>query len=169
MAELLPIGKIGKVFGAKGELTVVLYDTFPESVNFEEPVYVDVDSLTVPLFFDKFEPRGRAGATVMFADIDTERRASELVGKEFSMAVECSEDDDELYMEDLVGFVAEVGNGVEGVVTDYIDSEMNPLFEIEIEGREVLIPAVDDFVEEIDVEQQRVIFSLPEGMLSLND
>ncbi len=169
MAELLPIGKIGKVFGAKGELTVVLYDTFPESVNFEEPVYVDVDSLTVPLFFDKFEPRGRAGATVMFADIDTERRASELVGKEFSMAVERSEDDDELYMEDLVGFVAEVGNGVEGVVTDYIDSEMNPLFEIEIEGREVLIPAVDDFVEEIDVEQQRVVFCLPEGMLSLND
>ena len=169
MAELLPIGKIGKVFGAKGELTVVLYDTFPESVSFEEPVYVDVDSLTVPLFFDKFEPRGRAGATVMFADIDTERRASELVGKEFSMAVERSEDDDELYMEDLVGFVAEVGNGVEGVVTDYIDSEMNPLFEIEIEGREVLIPAVDDFVEEIDVEQQRVIFCLPEGMLSLND
>lgn len=169
MAELLPIGKIGKVFGAKGELTLVLYDTFPESVNFEEPVYVDVDSLTVPLFFDRFEPRGRSGATAQFADIDTERRASELVGKEFSMRVERDGDDEEFYMEDLVGFVAEVGADIEGVVIDYIDSEMNPLFEIEIDGREVLIPAVDDFVEEIDVEGRRVVFCLPEGMLSLND
>lgn len=169
MAALLPIGKIGKVFGSKGELTLVLYDTFPEELNFEEPVFVDVDSLTVPLFFDKFEPRGRSGATAQFADIDTERRASELVGREFSIEMEDDEDDDQFYMEDLVGFRAELGEGVCGVVTDYIDSEMNPLFELEVEGREVLIPAVDDFVEEIDVVSRRVVFALPEGMLSLND
>ncbi len=169
MAELLPIGKIGKVFGAKGELTLVLYDTFPEELNFEEPVYVDVDSLTVPLFFDKFEPRGRSGATALFADIDSERRASEMVGREFAMMVECDESDDEFYMEDLIGYEAVVANGLCGVITEFIDSDMNPLFEIEIEGKEVLIPAVDDFVEEIDVEQHRVVFSLPEGMLTLND
>ena len=169
MAEMLPIGKIGKIFGAKGEVALVLYDSFPEDFNFEEPVFVDVDSLTVPLFFDKFEPRGRSGATAQFADIDTERRASELVGREFSIEMEDDEDDDQFYMEDLVGFRAELGEGVCGVVTDYIDSEMNPLFELEVEGREVLIPAVDDFVEEIDVEDRRVVFALPEGMLSLND
>jgi ribosomal 30S subunit maturation factor RimM len=33
----------------------------------------------------------------------------------------------------------------------------------------VLIPAVDEFVTEIDIEQKVVVFELPEGMLSLND
>ncbi|MBP3425243.1 MAG: 16S rRNA processing protein RimM [Rikenellaceae bacterium] len=169
MAELLPIGKIGKIFGAKGELSLVLYDSMPEDFNLEEPVFVDVESLTVPLFFDKFEPRGRSGATARFADIDTERRAAELVGREFCIMVENDRQEDEFYMEDLVGFRAEVGDQIEGQITDYIDSPLNPLFEIEVDGREVLIPAVDEFVTEIDIEQRVVTFSLPEGMLSLND
>jgi len=169
MAELLPIGKIGKIFGSKGEVSLVLYDSFPEDFNLEEPVFVDVDSLTVPLFFDKFEPRGRSGATAQFADIDTERRATEMVGREFCIQVDDDREDDEFYMEDLVGFRAEVGEGIEGEIIDYIDSPLNPLFEIGIDGREVLIPAVDEFVAEIDIEQRVVTFELPEGMLSLND
>ena len=169
MAEMLPIGKIGKIFGAKGEVALVLYDSFPEDFNFEEPVFVDVDSLTVPLFFDKFEPRGQHGATAQFADIDTERRAAEMVGREFCIKADTEREEDEFYMEDLVGFRAEVGEGIEGVISDYIDSPMNPLFELHIDGQEVLIPAVDEFVTEIDIEQKIVVFELPEGMLSLND
>ena len=169
MAEMLPIGKIGKIFGAKGEVALVLYDSFPEDFNFEEPVFVDVDSLTVPLFFDKFEPRGQHGATAQFADIDTERRAAEMVGREFCIKADNEREDDEFYMEDLVGFRAEVCEGIEGVISDYIDSPMNPLFELRIDGQEVLIPAVDEFVAEIDIEQKVVVFELPEGMLSLND
>jgi 16S rRNA processing protein RimM len=169
MAEMLPIGKIGKIFGAKGEVALVLYDSFPEDFNFEEPVFVDVDSLTVPLFFDKFEPRGQHGATAQFADIDTERRAAEMVGREFCIKADNEREEDEFYMEDLVGFRAEVGEGIEGVISDYIDSPMNPLFELRIDGQEVLIPAVDEFVTEIDIEQKVVVFELPEGMLSLND
>ena len=166
---MLPIGKIGKIFGAKGEVALVLYDSFPEDFNFEEPVFVDVDSLTVPLFFDKFEPRGQHGATAQFADIDTERRAAEMVGREFCIKADTEREEDEFYMEDLVGFRAEVGEGIEGVISDYIDSPMNPLFELHIDGQEVLIPAVDEFVTEIDIEQKVVVFELPEGMLSLND
>ena len=166
---MLPIGKIGKIFGAKGEVALVLYDSFPEDFNFEEPVFVDVDSLTVPLFFDKFEPRGQHGATAQFADIDTERRAAEMVGREFCIKADNEREDDEFYMEDLVGFRAEVCEGIEGVISDYIDSPMNPLFELRIDGQEVLIPAVDEFVAEIDIEQKVVVFELPEGMLSLND
>ena len=55
------------------------------------------------------------------------------------------------------------------MISDYIDSPMNPLFELRIDGQEVLIPAVDEFVTEIDIEQKVVVFELPEGMLSLND
>ena len=92
-----------------------------------------------------------------------------MVGREFCIQVDDDREDDEFYMEDLVGFRAEVGEGIEGEIIDYIDSPLNPLFEIGIDGREVLIPAVDEFVAEIDIEQRVVTFELPEGMLSLND
>jgi 16S rRNA processing protein RimM len=96
-----------------------------------------------------------------------------LIGKELSIEIEADEaDDDEFYMEDLIGFAAEVvdeqgARVAEGRVSDYYDSEANPLFELELNGREVLVPAVEDFIVHIDFEGERMIFLLPEGLMEL--
>lgn len=173
MGNLLPVGKVNKLFGRKGEVAITLYNTFPDNFSKEEPLLVEIDSLTVPLFFSSFERRGVSGAIVAFDDLDTPERATELIGRELSIEIEAEEaDDDEFYMEDLIGFVAEVvdeqGTRVaEGRVTDYYDSEANPLFGLELSGREVLVPAVEEFIVHIDFEGERIVFLLPEGLMEL--
>lgn len=173
MGNLLPVGKVNKLFGRKGEVAITLYNTFPDNFSNEEPLLVEIDSLTVPLFFGSFERRGVSGAIVAFDDLDTPERAAELIGKEFSIEIEAEEsDDDEFYMEDLIGFAAEVINEqgarvAEGRVADYYDSEANPLLGLEIDGREVLVPAVEEFIVQIDFEGERIIFILPEGLMEL--
>ena len=173
MGNLLPVGKVNKLFGRKGEVAITLYNTFPDNFSKEEPLLVEIDSLTVPLFFSSFERRGVSGAIVAFDDLDTPERATELIGRELSIEIEAEEaDDDEFYMEDLIGFVAEVvdeqGTRVaEGHVTDYYDSEANPLFGLELGGREVLVPAVEEFIVQIDFEDERIVFLLPEGLMEL--
>ena len=173
MGNLLPVGKVNKLFGRKGEVAITLYNTFPDNFSKEEPLLVEIDSLTVPLFFSSFERRGVSGAIVAFDDLDTPERATELIGRELSIEIEAEEaDDDEFYMEDLIGFVAEVvdeqGTRVaEGRVTDYYDSEANPLLGLELGGREVLVPAVEEFIVQIDFEDERIVFLLPEGLMEL--
>ncbi|MBQ5894671.1 MAG: 16S rRNA processing protein RimM [Rikenellaceae bacterium] len=173
MGNLLPVGKVNKLFGRKGEVAITLYNTFPDNFSKEEPLLVEIDSLTVPLFFSSFERRGVSGAIVAFDDLDTPERATELIGRELSIEIEAEEaDDDEFYMEDLIGFVAEVvdeqGTRVaEGRVTDYYDSDANPLFGLELSGREVLVPAVEEFIVQIDFEGERIVFLLPEGLMEL--
>lgn len=175
------VAKVGKSFGTQGELTVTLYDTFPSDFTTEEPLFVYVDKLAVPLFVDRFERRGKSGAVVAFADFDTPHRASELIGKELFMGLEGEllgwedeeveelSDDDELYLEDFVGFRASFeGQGFTGEIVDFEDSDWNPLFIIEIEGREVMIPATDDFIVEYSPTKRTVHFDLPEGLLDLN-
>lgn len=157
-----------KLFGVKGELIIELYDGFPDNFDTEEPVFVKIDSLPVPLFFDRFERRGATGALAVFADIDTKTRAAELVGLPFYVEVVAEESHDELYAEDLIGFVARLGGGRVGRITDFLDNVMNPLFEVEIDGRRVLIPAADDFIAEVDEESSSVSFELPDGLLDLN-
>ena len=103
---------------------------------------------------------------VRFEDIDTERRAEELlIGREIFIAEE-AEEDDEFYMEDLIGFEVMVGTE-RGELTDYYDSEANPLFEIELEGKSHLIPAAEEFIAHIDFEGRTIKFVLPEGLLEL--
>ncbi len=171
------VARVSRLFGTGGEIMITLYPTFPEDFNTEaEPLFAKIDGLNVPLYLEKFERRGRAGAVVSFADIDTERRVGELLSCELYIA-EQEEDmsegyaDDEFTMEDLIGYSVEATTGdgdvVEGELTSYYDSHKNPLFGVTIADREVLIPAAEEFIAGIDFEGEKIIFILPEGLLEL--
>ena len=173
---IVPAGRINKLFGTEGGVMLSLYPAFPEDFTTDTPLRVTIDALEVPLWCERFERRGQSGATATFADFDTERRAQELVGLEFR--IECEEeDDDEFYLEDLIGFAVtctEAGaDGAKGAaaftgsVTDYYDSDANPLFELEIGGRTVLVPAAEEFIAHIDFEGRTMKLVLPEGLLDL--
>lgn len=164
---MIAVGRIGRLFGTDGGVMITLYASFPDDYQIEEPLFVEIDKLAVPLFCNSFERRGRAGAVVHFDDIDTQYRAEEyLVGREIFLPDDSEEDDDEFYMEDLIGFSVVVGD-IRGRLTDYYDSEANPLFEIELDGRSHLIPAAEEFIAHIDFEAQIIKFVIPEGLLEL--
>lgn len=163
------IGRVAAIFGNKGEVTVNLYDI--AEFNMGELLMVEIDRLVVPLFISMFKRKGQSGAVIIFDDIDTAARAEELLGKELfvwqnSVAPAAKRSDDDVYIEDLVGFSA-VCNGQRGVITSFIDSDMNPLFYISIDDRDVLVPAVDEFIDEIDVNARLVTFTLPDGLMDL--
>lgn len=176
-------GRINKLFGTQGGLMISLYANFPSDFSWEEePLFVDIDSLEVPLWCEDFKRHGVQNAQVRFADFDTERRCEELLGKEFSIRDnQQTEEEDEFYLEDLVGFTVQgtamKEDGVKmkfrGVVSDYFDSETNPLFEIEIANKEkdfqkkILVPAIEEFIAGIDFEKETMKIVLPEGLLNL--
>ena len=169
MSVTIPAGRINRLFGTDGGVMLSLYADFPEEFDTGTPLLVTIDALEVPLYCERFERRGTSGAVASFADFDTERRAQELVGLEFR--IECDE------VEDLIGFAVtctEAGaDGAKGAaaftgsVTDYYDSDANPLFELEIGGRTVLVPAAEEFIAHIDFEGRTMKMILPEGLIDL--
>jgi 16S rRNA processing protein RimM len=183
MDGMIAAGRVGGLFGNRGELSLVLYDSWPRDFKLENPVFVEIDGHGIPLFFERFARRGVRGATAVFADIDTTGRAEELVGRTFfiraagvagAAGADGEVSGDEIYFEDLVGWEAEVGRGpgantpLVGRVTAFFDSELNPLLEISLDGQTELIPAVEEFIAGIDEQRRRVTFDLPDGLLGLN-
>lgn len=235
MSVSIPAGRINKLFGTDGGVMLSLYADFPADFDTDTPLLVTIDALEVPLWCERFERRGASGAVAAFADFDTERRAQELLGLEFRIRYD-EEDDDEFYMEDLIGFTvtgfemrhggtensgsnsdnsdnsgsngsgnsggnddtcngssnsdgnndtcnddvssndnANANNGdgtppagqFAGRVADYYDSEANPLFELEIGRRRVLVPAAEEFIAHIDFEGRTMKMILPEGLIDL--
>ncbi|MCD8273919.1 MAG: 16S rRNA processing protein RimM [Alistipes sp.] len=228
MSVSIPAGRINRLFGTDGGVMLSLYADFPADFDTDTPLLVTIDALEVPLWCERFERRGASGAVAAFADFDTERRAQELLGLEFRIRFD-EEDDDEFYMEDLIGFAvtgfemrhggtensgsnsdnsdnsgsngsngsgnsggnddtcnddgsrgssngnanSDAGDGTPpagqfaGRVADYYDSEANPLFELEIGGRRVLVPAAEEFIAHIDFEGRTMKMILPEGLIDL--
>ena len=163
---MIAVGRIGRIFGNDGGVMVTLYTNFPDDFQNKEPLFVIIDKLAVPIFSSSFECRGQSGAIILFDDIDTPRRAEEfLVGREIFIESE-EEADDEFYMEDLIGFTAIIGKR-RGTVSDYYDSEANPLFGITLEEKEHLIPAQEEFIASIDFDGRKIKFVLPDGLLDL--
>lgn len=159
------VAKVGRLYGSDGELSLNLNSAFPREVSLDEPLFVYLDGLTVPLYLEAFMRRGVNGANVRFADIDNERRATQLLGCELYMPL--SQGDDEILdMDSLVGFAIEI-DGERGELTAYYPSQMNPLFEVVIAGREVLIPAVEEFIEAVDIEARMMVLNPPEGLMEL--
>ena len=163
---IVPAGRINKLFGTEGGVMLSLYPAFPEDFTTDTPLRVTIDALEVPLWCERFERRGQSGATATFADFDTERRAQELMGLEFRIELNGEEDDDEFYLEDLIGFAVVAEEA--GASSDYYDSDANPLFELEIGGRQVLVPAVEEFIARIDFEGRTMHLVLPEGLIDLD-
>lgn len=171
----LPVGKFTKLYGTEGEVVANLYDRFPADYDSEEPLFVSINSLTVPLFISSFVRRGR-GAVIAIDDYDTPRRSEELLGREFyatnpdAEVVAYDGDDDEAWsdMEELLGWrVTFVGRKEEGEIVGYNDDEINPLFEVEVDGKDVYVPVVDEFIRKISRRKREIKFQLPEGLLEL--
>lgn len=170
MQNKIAVARVGKLFGEarKGGVSVTLYDSFPDDFDLEtEPLFVEIDSLEVPLWCHSIEYRGQKGATIHFDDFDTPRRSEELVGKELFMTCDESDiDNDEFYMEDLIEFSVECGSA-KGKIVDYYDSEHNPLFGVDFGQGEQLIPAAEEFILHINFEKGHIKMQLPEGLLEL--
>lgn len=171
----LPVGKFTKLYGTEGEVVANLYDRFPADYDSEEPLFVSINSLTVPLFISSFVRRGR-GAVIAIDDYDTPRRSEELLGREFYATNPDAEvatfdgEDDESWsdMEELLGWrVTFVGRKEEGEIVGYNDDEINPLFEVEVDGKDVYVPVVDEFIRKISRRKREIKFHLPDGLLEL--
>ncbi len=167
--QAVAAGRIVKTYGPGGELVLSLYDTFPDEMN-GEPVTIEIDGIRTPFFFASFRRRGVSKAVAVFEDMETEYRASELVGREFFLPAEPEnrEDDDNIYLEDLVGYTLRREGRLEtGTITGLIEHELNPLFEVDWSGREILIPAADELIVHIDERARSLTMALPDGLLDL--
>ena len=153
------IAKVTKLFGGDGLLSLRLSADFPDRVN--------IDGLEVPLFISSFKPAGNAKAVVSFDDLDNDRRASELVGRDIYIYVE-PDIDDELYWEDMDGYTfIDLVSGMSGTIEGFRDYTDNPLVEVDFSGVEVLVPVSDEIIVSVDDRARIVEANLPEGLINL--
>jgi 16S rRNA processing protein RimM len=113
--------------------------------------------------------KGADLSLLRFDDVNTVELAEELVGLKVMAEVKVSTADDELLLEDLVGFAVITSLGVQLGTTEVLqDYAGNLVFELQtVSGNELLIPASPDLIVEVDVDSKSIIMELPEGIADL--
>ena len=102
--EVYRIGRIGKVHGVKGEVSMLFDDDVFDRVD-ADYLILEVDGILVPFFIDEYRFRTDSTAIVKFCDIDTQERARELTGCDVYFPRALADDDDQqLSLAFLIGF-----------------------------------------------------------------
>lgn len=169
--ECKQVGLIVKTHGIKGELVVRLFDEFTIDHINTEFLFIELDGGLVPFFMEEAREKNKTDVLVKLELAKEETEMERLMdARVFVKKENIDEDseDDAFSAYQLVGYSVQViGFGPLGKIVAIKDISNNPLFEIEFEGREILIPIVEDFIVNIDDENEVIIFELPEGLIDL--
>ena len=164
------VGKISKPNGLRGEVNVILEPEAGNHIEPDHPLFIDIDGQRVPFFVEEVELVSRDQAIIKFEFIGSLDEARTVAGCSlyFDPAhspLPVSKADD---LNSVVGYLAyDRDLGELGMVSAYIPHSMNPVFVIDYQGKELLVPAVQDFIEQIDSQRQLLYLILPEGLTSL--
>lgn len=163
------IGKVQRTHGVNGEVQVNWSNDFYPEEHILESVFLQIEGIPIPFFIKSIRSKGRELSLIQFDEVDSIDQASELVGLKIFAEVKGVENDNELYLNDLVGFAIITSKGVTlGVIDEFQDFSGNLVFQvINSAGNELLIPAVPEFIVEIDEETKTIIMELPEGIADL--
>lgn len=170
--EMFRVCRIGRAQGLKGEVNVTVFTDEPERRFAPGSVLYDAEGNE---FTVERSRTFRERWIVLFRNV-TDRNASEaLNGTELFCPADSEEEmeaEDAWYPDDLIGLDVYVGDSMEtarkiGTVDDVLDSPAQFLLEVleDADGKRALVPFVEQIVPEIDLENNIVRLTPPDGLL----
>jgi 16S rRNA processing protein RimM len=168
--ECFYLGRIVSKFSFKGEVLIKLDTDEPETYLEMESVFVEYDNNLVPFFIERSSLQKSNLLRVKFEEVDTEEDAEDLMKCDLYLPLnllpELSED--QFYFHEIIGFkVEDELYGTVGTLTGVNDTTTQALFEIEKDGKQVLIPMNDHFLIKVDKKNKTIFVKTPEGLIDL--
>ena len=166
MPDLLQTGKIVSTHGTRGEVKILPWADSPEFLLGFEQLYIDGEPYRVA--------HARVHGTCVlcqFSGIDDINAAMALRNKVVSIdRAEASLPDGAVFVADLIGLRVLCGGREIGKIAEVLQPPANDVYVVRGEGgREYMIPAVREFVEEVNVPAGFVRVRLIEGMATNAD
>ena len=165
MKEYLEIGKVNNTHGLKGEVKLEMWCDGIEYIKQLKTVYLD-DKGSKALTLVSARPQKNI-AILKFAEISSIEQAEELKNK----VVFCNRNDAKIdegayYLADIIGCnMIDIESGREyGKIVDIMNYGSSDIYDVVMNKKHYLIPAIPDVVQKIDTENKIVLIKAMKGL-----
>lgn len=166
--EYLQVGVITQTHGIRGEVKVFPTTDDPARFQTLKNVVLDTGKTHIPLeiegvkFFKQFVILKFKGIDNI-NEIEKYKKCSLLVSREDAVELE----EDEYFITDMIGMKVVTEDGAEfGVLADIMETGANDVYVVETEEHgEVLLPAIKECILEVDIEEQKMVVHLMDGLI----
>lgn len=165
--DVYRIGQLTKPHGIKGEVAFSFTDDIFDRTDECDYLVCLMDGIMVPFFMEEYRFKSDTMALVKFEGVDTAEQARRFTNIEVYYPTRYAEASDELSWSYFVGFrIEDERLGLLGEVEEIDEATINTLFVIRRpDGEELLIPAQEAFITDMDHKQRIIKMDLPEGMV----
>lgn len=161
--DFISAGTVNKTHGTKGDLMVSVTTGKP----IREWAFLEIQGKPVPFYVESFQPTFDDFALLKLKGVHSLEQAQQLIGYTL-LQLKGKRSKSALHPEDeeLLGYLlVDEARGTIGKVEALEEFPNQLLFRTTFNGAELLIPAVDAFIKDINDTQQTITLVLPEGLL----
>jgi 16S rRNA processing protein RimM len=166
LEEYISVGRVLKSFGTEGWMSVLIYSELSNRLD-EVKVVFFKGQAGIDGYILSDVVLGQRNVRIKLKDVSSKENAQLFVGKEillpFSQKIKLP--DDVFFVDDLVGLeVYKENNLFIGILEEVWEMGGSDIYVVREAGKEILIPAVAEFVKQVDLKNRRIFVSLWEGM-----
>ncbi len=159
------VGQVIKTHGNKGFLKIAL----DKNIKIKEWVMFLIKQKPVPFFITEWQRTTNTEAIIKCGDIQTVDAAEDFIGLDIllpSSTIKIKKDKINI---NFIGFtLMETSVGELGTLLQIIDMPGQTMFQTLYKEQQIMIPAVDEFIVEINEANKIITLQLPDGFLELN-
>ncbi len=165
--ERIAIGRFGRTRGVHGEIYVIPFGAYPDRLLDLHQVEIELtDGFAVAEIEKNYSVSGKV--VVKIVGYDTPEIARTLTNRSVFIPYDELGDlpEDEHYTFELEGCAVELADGqVVGKLREVESYPVSDMYVIEAgDGKRFRLPAVKEFVVEIDIEKRKIIIAPPDGL-----
>ena len=164
--DFIEAGTVVKAHGTKGEVRIATQ--FP--VKYTEWAFLEIREKPVPFYIEQAQPVGNNEYLLKLTDINSLEKAQQLSGYVVLVPKQKGKKRQQEETWNLTGFmIAEKNAGNLGKVIRVEQLPQQTMLVVDYKNGELLIPLVEDFIDDINEEKEIITLRLPEGFLEMND
>jgi len=164
------LGKITKVYGFDGTVTVKLEQNFTGNIPELKSVFLEIEGKPVPFIISESYRPGRDIIRLKFDGYDRFEKVSEFTGCRIFLTSDDKVAKSDKDSDDLRGFkILRADTSFLGTVAEIMENPGQWLLNvITTKGEKILIPLHEDLILGIDKKKKIIRMELPEGLIDLN-
>lgn len=167
MKDFFRVGVIANTHGIRGEVKIFPTTDDVKRFDYLKEAYIDAGKEKIKVEVSSVRYFKNL-VIVKFKGIDNINDIERYKGKDLLVTRENALplEEGEYYLADIIGanVYTEDGN-LFGSLEDVIETGANLVYSVQHEGKEVLLPVIDDCVKEVNVEEKKVIVHIMKGLL----
>ncbi|ROI00592.1 ribosome maturation factor RimM [Chryseobacterium daecheongense] len=163
------LGKITRRHGLSGNVILKLDTDQPELYNKLESIFVEINGLLVPFFIEK-SSWSKSDALNIFFKNSSEAMVDQVLGKSvyLPLATLPKLSGKQFYYHEVIGFtILDEENNSCGEIESINDQTAQHYFLSRLNGKEIVVPIIKDWILEVNREEKFIKMQLPEGLMDV--